>query len=46
MSFKKINPDLLAILAENGMGDGMEQYLKFRGQEPTIDPLLENRGLK
>ena len=33
-------------LAENGMGDGMEQYLKFRGQEPTIDPLLENRGLK
>jgi peptidyl-dipeptidase Dcp len=33
-------------LAENGMGDGMEQYLKFRGQEPTIDALLENRGLK
>jgi len=33
-------------LSENGMGDGMEQYLKFRGQEPTIDALLENRGLK
>lgn len=33
-------------LAENGMGDGMEQYLKFRGQEPSIDALLENRGLK
>ena len=33
-------------LSENGMGDGMEQYLKFRGQEPSIDALLENRGLK
>ena len=33
-------------LAENGMGDGMEQYLKFRGKEPSIDALLENRGLK
>ncbi|MFC2104793.1 M3 family metallopeptidase, partial [Bacteroidota bacterium] len=33
-------------LAENGMGDGMEQYLKFRGSEPTIDALLEKRGLK
>ena len=34
------------VLSENSMGDGMEQYLKFRGQEPTIDPLLKNRGLK
>lgn len=34
------------ILAENGMGEGMEQYLKFRGKEPSIDALLENRGLK
>ncbi len=33
-------------LAENGMGDGMVQYLKFRGQEPSIDALLKNRGLK
>lgn len=33
-------------LAENGMGDGMEQYLKFRGKEPSIDALLEKRGLK
>jgi peptidyl-dipeptidase Dcp len=33
-------------LSENGMGDGMEQYLKFRGKEPSIDALLENRGLK
>ena len=31
---------------ENGMGEGMEQYLKFRGKEPSIDALLENRGLK
>ncbi len=34
------------VLAENGMGEGMEQYLKFRGKEPTIDALLEKRGLK
>jgi peptidyl-dipeptidase Dcp len=33
-------------LAENGMGDGMDQYLKFRGEEPSIDALLEKRGLK
>ena len=45
------NPELAAkfrkhILAENGMGEGMEQYMKFRGQEPSIDALLEQRGLK
>ena len=34
------------ILSENGMGEGMEQYLKFRGKEPSIDALLEKRGLK
>lgn len=33
-------------LSENALGDGMEQYLKFRGKEPTIEPLLEKRGLK
>ncbi len=33
-------------LSENHMGDGMEQYLKFRGAEPSIDALLEKRGLK
>ncbi len=33
-------------LAENGMGDGMDQYEKFRGKQPSIDALLENRGLK
>jgi len=45
------NQDLAAkfkkyCLAENGMGEGMEQYLKFRGKEPSIDALLEKRGLK
>jgi len=45
------NPELAAkfrqhILAQNAMGEGMEQYLKFRGQEPSIDPLLKRRGLK
>ena len=34
------------VLSENHMGDGMEQYLKFRGKDPSIDALLENRGLK
>ena len=45
------NQDLAAkfrkyCLAENGMGDGMEQYVKFRGKEPSIDALLEKRGFK
>jgi len=34
------------VLAENSMGEGMEQYLKFRGKEPSIDALLKQRGLK
>jgi len=34
------------ILAEGGDNDGMIQYLKFRGKTPSIDPLLQNRGLK
>lgn len=34
------------ILAENCMGEGMEQYVKFRGSAPSIDPLLRQRGLK
>lgn len=33
-------------LAESGNDDGMIQYRKFRGQEPSIDPLLKRRGLK
>jgi peptidyl-dipeptidase Dcp len=34
------------ILAAGGSEDPMELYRKFRGAEPTIDPLLERRGLK
>jgi peptidyl-dipeptidase Dcp len=33
-------------LAESGDDEGMVQYKKFRGQEPSIDPLLRRRGLK
>jgi peptidyl-dipeptidase Dcp len=32
-------------LAESGEDEGMVQYKKFRGQEPTIEPLLKRRGL-
>jgi peptidyl-dipeptidase Dcp len=34
------------ILAENGLWEGMEAYVKFRGQEPDIEPFLERSGLK
>ncbi len=34
------------ILSAGGSADPMELYKKFRGVEPTIDPLLERRGLK
>ncbi len=33
------------ILASGGTDDAMELYVKFRGAEPTIDPLLKRRGL-
>ncbi|MBL1214898.1 MAG: M3 family metallopeptidase [Ignavibacteriae bacterium] len=33
------------ILASGGTDDSMELYKKFRGQEPTIKPLLAKRGL-
>ena len=33
------------ILTEGGNDEGMVQYLKFRGKEPSIDALLEKRGL-
>jgi peptidyl-dipeptidase Dcp len=32
-------------LAESGEGEGMDQYRKFRGKDPSIDPLLKKRGL-
>ncbi len=34
------------ILEKGGSKDAMEMYIDFRGQEPKIDALLENRGLK
>lgn len=33
------------ILEQGGSGEGMVQYMKFRGQEPSIEPLLRKRGL-
>jgi peptidyl-dipeptidase Dcp len=32
-------------LAEVGEGEGMEQYRKFRGKDPVVEPLLKRRGL-
>jgi peptidyl-dipeptidase Dcp len=45
------NPELAAkfrkyCLAESGDDEGMLQYKKFRGKEPSVDPLLKRRGLK
>ncbi len=34
------------ILAKNNLYHGMEAYVKFRGEEPSIEPLLERRGMK
>lgn len=34
------------VLTEGGTDEGMVQYKKFRGQEPSQDPLLRKRGLK
>jgi peptidyl-dipeptidase Dcp len=33
-------------LSKNGEYEGMVQYRKFRGQDPSVEPLLLNRGLK
>ena len=33
-------------LSECGEDEGMIQYIKFRGKEPVIEPLLERMGLK
>ncbi len=32
-------------LSEVGEGEGMEQYVKFRGKKPSIDALIEQKGL-
>ena len=34
------------VLAEGGYADAMEQYVKFRGESPSEEALLEKRGLK
>jgi peptidyl-dipeptidase Dcp len=34
------------ILSSGGTNDSMELYKKFRGKAPSIEPLLERRGLK
>ncbi|MGM9760493.1 MAG: M3 family metallopeptidase [Parabacteroides sp.] len=34
------------VLTPGGIDDAMEMYKRFRGHEPSIDPLLKNRGLK
>ncbi len=34
------------VLTEGGDDEGMVQYNKFRGQEPSLEPLLKKRGLK
>lgn len=34
------------VLSAGGTDDAMKLYVKFRGQEPTIDALLKRRGLK
>jgi peptidyl-dipeptidase Dcp len=45
------NPELAAsfrknCLSECGDDEGMVQYKKFRGQEPSLEPLMKKRGLK
>jgi len=54
-AFKKsgdiFNKDLAAkfrkyCLAEGGEDEGMVQYRLFRGQDPSVEPLLIRRGLK
>lgn len=34
------------ILERGGSDDAMSMYLRFRGREPSVDPLLVRRGLK
>ncbi len=44
------NPELAAkfreLLAKSGAAEGMDVYRKFRGKDPSIEPLLNKRGLK
>ena len=34
------------VLEKGNTADPMKLYVAFRGQEPSIEPLLKNRGLK
>ena len=34
------------VLTPGGIDDAMDMYKNFRGREPEVGPLLENRGLK
>lgn len=34
------------VLTPGGIDDAMDMYKNFRGKQPSIDPLLKNRGLK
>ena len=34
------------LLEQGGSADPMELYIEFRGREPSVEPLLERRGLK
>lgn len=44
------NPEIAArfrtLLTKSGSDEGMTIYKNFRGQEPSIEPLLKRRGLK
>lgn len=45
------NPEVAArfrkyVLTPGGIDDAMDMYKNFRGKEPSIEPLLKNRGLK
>ncbi|HKJ78121.1 MAG TPA: M3 family metallopeptidase [Prolixibacteraceae bacterium] len=42
---KELAAKFRELLAKSGSDEGMDVYLKFRGKEPSIDPLLEKRGL-
>jgi hypothetical protein len=34
------------VLERGGSGEAMTLYVRFRGKEPSVEPLLEKRGLK
>jgi peptidyl-dipeptidase Dcp len=34
------------VISQGGTKEAMDMFVKFKGQEPSIEPLLEKRGLK